>query len=232
MDMFAFGGWPLFIAYMLLVAYPGYALVRTFIRLDKFDGTFTAIAVAWIGYQVQSIISINQIGIAVWGWLLGGALIAYERATRSHVLLSASAEKKSKRTPSITTTHVDARVVPASFIAALIGLIIVLPPFISDIKWKSAMNAQSLPQIEASMNPGYFNPQNVNRYIMNIRLLEESNFKDLAYKYALEAVAWNPQSFESWRFLYFVSKSTPEDKELALAKMKKLDPLNPNVGAL
>jgi hypothetical protein len=232
MDMFAFGGWPLFIAYILLVSYSGYALIRNFVRLDKFDGTFTAIAVAWIGYQVQSIISINQIGIAVWGWLLGGALIAYERATRSHVLLSASAEKKSKRTPSITTTNVDARVIPTSFIAALIGLIIVLPPFISDIKWKSAMNAQSLPQIEASMNPGYFNPQNVNRYIMNIRLLEESNFKDLAYKYALEAVAWNPQSFESWRFLYFVSKSTPEDKELALEKMKKLDPLNPNVGAL
>ena len=229
MDMFAFGGWPLFIAYILLVAYSGYALIRTFIRLDEFDGTFTAIAVAWIGYQVQSIISINQIGIAIWGWLLGGVLIAYERATRSHVSSNLSAETKSKRPSSTTTKNADARVIPTSFMAALIGLIVVLPPFISDTKWKSAMNAQSLPQIEASMNPGYFNPQNVNRYVMNIRLLEESNFKDLAYKYALEAVAWNPKSFESWRFLYFVSKSTPEDKELAQAKMKELDPLNPNV---
>jgi hypothetical protein len=93
------------------------------------------------------------------------------------------------------------------------------------------MNAQSLSQIEASMNSSYFNPQNVNRYVMNIRLLEESNFKDLAYKYALEAVAWNPDSFDLWRYLYFVSNATPEDKELALAKMKELDPLNPNVTA-
>jgi hypothetical protein len=231
MDMFAFGGWPLFIAYMLLVAYPGYALVRTFIRLDKFDGTFTAIAVAWIGYQVQSIISINQIGKAIWGWLLGGILIAYERSTRSQVVIGKGAGTTSKSPSPFNPKNEDARVIPASFIAALIGLVIVLPPFVSDTKWKSAMNTQSLPQIEASMNSSYFNPQNVNRYVMNIRLLEESNFKDLAYKYALEAVAWNPESFDSWRYLYFVSKATPEDKELALAKMRELDPLNPNVTA-
>jgi hypothetical protein len=231
MDMFAFGGWPLFIAYILLVVYSGYALFRTFMRLDEFDGTFIAIAVAWIGYQVQSIISINQIGIAIWGWLLGGILIAYERSTRSQVALGASVVARSKGTSSINPKNEETRVILASFIAALIGLVIVLPPFVSDTKWKSAMNAQSLPQIEASMNSSYFNPQNVNRYVMNIRLLEESNFKDLAYKYALEAVAWNPESFDLWRFLYFVSKATPEDKELALAKMKELDPLNPNVTA-
>jgi hypothetical protein len=231
MDMFAFGGWPLFIAYILLVAYSGYALVRTFIRLNEFDGTFVAIAVAWVGYQVQSVISINQIGIAIWGWLLGGILIAYERATRGYVTEKINVEKKIEKSFQFAPKNADVRVIPASFIAALIGLVIVLPPFVSDTKWKSAMNAQSLPLIEASMNSSYFNPQNVNRYIMNIRLLEESNFKELAYRYALEAVAWNPESFESWRFLYFVSKSTPADKELALAKMKELDPLNPNVAA-
>lgn len=229
MDMFAFGGWPLLLAYILLTAYSAQALVRSFSRLDSFDGTFTAIAVAWIGYQVQSIISINQIGIAIWGWLLGGALIAYERATRSQAALGISGEKKNRKASPFTAKNADARVVPASFIAALIGLLIVLPPFTSDAKWKSAMNAKSLTQIESSMIPSYFNPQNVNRYIMNIRLLEEANFKDLAYKYALEAVAWNPESYESWRFLYFASKSTTTDKELALAKMKELDPLNPNV---
>ena len=231
MDMFAFGGWPLFVAYILLVAYSGNALVRTFIRLDKFDGTFSAIAVAWIGYQVQSIISINQIGLAIWGWLLGGILIAYERSTRSQVVLGIGVETKSKGPSPINSKNDDTRIIPASFIAALIGLVIALPPFVSDTKWKSAMNAQSLQQIEASMISSYFNPQNVNRYIQNIQLLEESNFNDLAYKYALKAVAWNPESFDSWRFLYFVSKATPEDRDLALAKMKELDPLNPDVTA-
>ena len=235
MDMFAFGGWPLFIAYIALVAYSGYALIRAFIRLEKFDGTFTAIAVAWIGYQVQSIISINQIGLAIWGWLLGGTLIAYERVTRVSKIKQGLDEenKKGKVVKSIArnSSGSDSRVLLASFVSALIGLIIALPPFVSDAKWKSAMSAQSLPQIEESMRPGYFNPQNINRYVMNIRLLEESKLPDLANKYALEAVAWNPESFDAWKFLYFISKSTPEDKEKALAKMKELDPLNPDVTA-
>jgi MFS family permease len=235
MDMFAFGGWPLFLTYLAFVGFTGYSLVGTFFRLEAFDGTFTAIAVAWIGYQVQSIISINQIGLAVWGWLLGGALIAYYRATRmgkSEKDLPGNTEKKrfavNKKN---TAKKSDSSYLLAAFAAGLVGLFLALPPFVSDSRWKSAMSEQSLPKIEESMQPSYFNPQNVNRYVMNVRLLEESQLPDLAYKYALEAVKWNPDSFESWRFLYFISKSTPEDKERAVAKMQELDPLNPDVTA-
>jgi hypothetical protein len=233
LDMFAFGGWPLFITYIALVIYSAYALVCTFLRLKSFDGTFTAIAVAWIGYQVQSFISINQIGLAIWGWLLGGALIAYELATRSSVSdmngTELTPKVKKEKLARKTTTSSDSRILLASFSFAIVGLIIALPPFTSDAKWKSAMNAQSLPKIEESMQSSYFNPINTNRYVSNIRLLEESNLSDLAHKYALEATEWNPETFDFWRILYFISKSTPEDKERALEKMKELDPHNPDV---
>ncbi len=229
MDMFAFGGWPLFIAYIAVVAYSSYALVRVFVRLKAFDGTFTAIAVAWIGYQVQSLISINQIGLAIWGWLLGGALIAYERFTRNQISADIGAKGKNERSPLSSLKSSDSRVLLSSFVFAFLGLIIALPPFVSDTNWKSAMTAQSLPQIEESMKPGYFNPLNTNRFTSNIRLLEESKLTDLAHKYALEATEWNPQVYDFWRILYFISESTPEDRERALAKMKELDPLNPDV---
>ncbi len=233
LDMFAFGGWPLLITYLALVVYSAYALVRTFLRLQSFDGTFTAIAVAWVGYQVQSLISINQIGLAIWGWLLGGVLIAYERATRQITNDSNESESsrrvKKENATRRTSNRSDSRILVTSFIFAIMGLIIALPPFTSDAKWKSALNAQSLPKIEESMDSSYFNPINTNRYVSNIRLLEESNLSDLAHKYALEATEWNPETFDFWRILYFISKSTPEDKERALAKMKELDPLNPDV---
>jgi hypothetical protein len=229
LDMFAFGGWPLFISYILLVVYSAYSLVRTFIRLKEFNGTFTAIAVAWIGYQVQSIISINQIGLAIWGWLLGGVLIAYERVTCKCEAPATGLEHNGSNLANKNQRSFDSRVLLSSTLASVVGLIIVLPPFVSDTRWKSAMTAQSLSEIEMSMKSTYFNPQNTNRYLMNIRLLEESGFTEISYKYALEAVTWNPESFESWRFLYFVSKSTSKDKKLALERMKKLDPLNPDV---
>lgn len=235
MDMFAFGGWPLLLAYTLLVGYSAIALFKTFIRQTKFDGTFTALAVAWIGYQVQSIISINQIGLAIWGWLLGGTLIAYEKFTRTNLLVEDDQRDGSKQIKSKNFSGrpgpTETRTIIASFLFGLIGLLIALPPFTSDTKWKSAMNAQSLPQIEESMNSNYFNPQNTNRYTTNIRLLEESKLFDLARQYTLEAIEWNPEVYDFWRILYFINKSTPEDKELALQKMKELDPLNPDVTA-
>ncbi len=233
MDMFAFGGWPLFASYIGLVIFSGYCMVRTFLMLREFDATFTSVAVAWIGYQVQSIISINQIGLAIWGWLLSGTLIAYWRVRRKsvkNVQISETSPKEKKGSSSFaSSTTGDSGILVATFVGALAGLIIALPPFVSDSNWKSAMSAQSLPQIEESMQPGYFNPQNVNRYLMNIQLLEQSNFNDLAYKYALEATEWNSKSFDTWKILYFLSKSTPEDKARAVAKMRELDPLNPDV---
>ncbi len=64
---------------------------------------------------------------------------------------------------------------------------------------------------------------------MNIQNLEQSNFQSLARKYALEAVAWNPEAYDLWRILFLISESTPEEKNLAIQNMKRLDPLNPDV---
>jgi O-antigen ligase len=39
----------------------------------------TTIFAAWIAYQAQSLISIDSLGVAYWGWFLGGVLIAMSR---------------------------------------------------------------------------------------------------------------------------------------------------------
>ncbi len=233
MDMFAFGGWPLLVAYVALVLLSAVALIRTFLRLKEYDGVFISISVAWIGYQVQSIISINQIGLAIWGWLLGGALIAYERITRPAYVSSLEpmdkAPQRKRKNLLANNKGAESKTLLASSACALVGLLIALPPLVADSKWKKALNGQSVAAIEATMKPGYFNIQSVNKYVTNIQLLEQNNLQDLAHKYALEAVAWNPQSYDLWRFLYFISKSTPGERELALSKMRELDPLNPDV---
>jgi hypothetical protein len=67
------------------------------------------------------------------------------------------------------------------------------------------------------------------KYASAVQLLESSKLNDLAYKYAKIAVEFNPDHFDSWKMLYFISQSSPEDKALALENMKRLDPNNPNV---
>jgi O-antigen ligase len=82
LDQLAYGGWPMLITYMAILIFVVISIVKVTIRSREYSFTFIGLATAWVCYQVQSIISINQIGLAIWGWLLGGALIAYERATR------------------------------------------------------------------------------------------------------------------------------------------------------
>ncbi len=229
LDIFAFGGWPLFVSYLLFVGLAGIALIKTIVRKKQFDLVLAILGSAWAGYQLQSIISINQIGLAVWGWLLGGALIGYERATRNKEQQSVSDDKLKRNTKKQKSDSSVPKDLVLAAGGAACGLLIALPPLSADIAWRSAQLSRSVESIEKTMSPGYFNPQNLNKYLMNIQLLEQSNLQDLSHKYALEAVKWNPDSFDLWRILFLIQKSTPDEKAMAVSNMKRLDPLNPDV---
>jgi tetratricopeptide (TPR) repeat protein len=40
---------------------------------------------AWLGFQAQSLISIDNLGISVWGWLLGGSILGLSFAQKEDV---------------------------------------------------------------------------------------------------------------------------------------------------
>ena len=230
LDMFAFGGWPLLLSYLAILALAAVAIVKVIIRKKEYNATFVALTTAWIGYQAQSVISINQIGLAIWGWVLSGAIIAFELSTRESVQISTDSSRR-KLGRSNQNSQESFRVMVATF-SGIVGLLLALPPLTADVKWRSAQLAQTAPGIEATMQPSFFNPQNSSKYLSNIQTLEASSLFDLSHKYALEAVKWNPESFELWKLLYLVKNSTPEERALALENMKRLDPLNPDVTSI
>jgi O-antigen ligase len=226
-DVLASGGWPLFIPYVVIVLLAFIAIVKVTLREKKYNPVFVAMTVAWVGYQLQSIISINQIGLAIWGWLFSGALIAYEVSTRN-VDAPVAHEKKRKVTSSRSTEQLFSPSLLAG-VGLVIGGLIACPPYTADNKWRDALSSSSVEQLEAALVPGYLNPANSNKYASAVDIFEKSQFPDQAYKYAKIAVEFNPNDFDSWKILYSISKSSPEEKENALANMKRLDPNNPNV---
>jgi hypothetical protein len=226
LDMFAFGGWPLFLSYMGIMGLGGWALFKSIMRSKEYDPLLVVLVVLWAGYQVQSIISINQIGLAIWGWVITGSAIAYERMNRKTLL------EKVEQTGRREKHREDSRYVKAILTATslgIIGLVAALPPLLADSKWRAAQVSRDLTSLQNTMKQSFFNPANTNKYLMNIQNLEQSNFQSLARKYALEAVAWNPEAYDLWRILFLISESTPEEKNLAIQNMKRLDPLNPDV---
>lgn len=232
-DVFAFGGWPLFIVYLGILALTVIAIIKVTIRVRKYDAVFVTLTTAWVCYQLQSIISINQIGLAVWGWLFGGALIAYEIATRPSKDEVSSDGVKGKQTSGRTAKAKSSETIFSSTlvagIGAVVGLLIACPPYSADAKWRSAISSQNVQKVEEALMPGYLNPQNSFKYSSAVQLFESSKLYDLAYKYAQIGVEFNPNYFDSWKLLHAISKSSPEDKALALENMKRLDPNNPNV---
>jgi tetratricopeptide (TPR) repeat protein len=75
-QFFATGGFFLGLAYLLL---NGYILKRAIYGIRNLTGSnrlyISGIFAAWVAFHAQSLISIDNIGISIWGWILGGVIV-------------------------------------------------------------------------------------------------------------------------------------------------------------
>jgi hypothetical protein len=219
-DIFSYGGFPVFLPYIFLLAAAAVAILRFIAREKRYDPIFAAISAGWLCYQAQAIISINQIGLAVWGWALTGLVIAYEKISRvssdENLKKPVAKQRKSLRDSSSSTYLVGV----AGF---AIGVSIALPPFIADSSWRTAIKEGNVDLIIASADKW---PQDSFR-MANIAIsLAQNKFDSQAADVARKAVAHNPDYFDSWKVLAGIPGSTPEEKIKAVAEMKRLDPRN------
>ena len=225
-DFFAYGGWPLLLTYVGLLALAAIAAIRVITRTRTYDAIFVAIFAAWACYITQAIISINQIGLAIWGWLLTGALVAYEYATRPGVAVVKPEVRKGVR-KSANSGVISPQLVAG--IGVVVGLLVAAPPLAADMKWRSALDSKDANKVIAALEPGYLSPSDSQRYAQAVQLFASSNLMDQAHDIALKGTEFNPDYFDAWKILYFLSNSTAEEKALALKNMKRLDPRNPDV---
>jgi hypothetical protein len=221
-DFLAYGGYPLFIAYLALIVMSLIAAIKLTLIQKDFNFVKVGLIVTWICYQVQSIISINQIGLAVWGWVTGGALIAYEFSTRvsqGEEVSRLVARKAIKNNPLISPQMLAG-------IGMVVGILIAIPPLSGDIKWREALKSQNADLVTAALTPTYMSPASSNLYINATQIFEQSDLPNLAYKYGKLNTEFNPDYFDAWRILYALKNSTPDDRKLAKENMIRLDPLN------
>ena len=87
-------------------------------------------------------------------------------------------------------------------------------------------------KVEATLQGSYLNPHSTYRYINTVGVFESNGLFELAHKYALIAVEYNPESFESWRNLSLLKLATQAEKDIAFQNMKRLDPFNQTIGKI
>lgn len=80
-QIFSTAGFFAGLAYVSILIYIFFVASRYIKRTsDQKKMIALALLSAWIGFQAQSFISIDNIGVSIWGWLLGGSLLGYIRS--------------------------------------------------------------------------------------------------------------------------------------------------------
>jgi O-antigen ligase len=223
LDISSYGGFPLVIVYLGLMALVAVSAVKVLKRQSSFNPTFAGLVGGWVAFQAQSIISINQIGLAIWGWVLSGAIIGYEintRSSQSNAVISKKGKTGGKAVQS------SAGSVIAVFIAFVVGLLVGMPPYVASAKYKSALESGNPTLIQSA---AYLWPVDYSRMIQVAGTLNENKLEAQGLEVALDAVKRFPDNYSVWSTLDSMKNASAEQKAQAQKEMKRLDPLNPNL---
>ena len=211
LDISSGGGFPLLIIYVFLIGLTIFSAIKVIRRSRKFDVIFASVLGAWVAYLAQSVISINQLGLAAWGWVLMGAIIGYEFNTREK-------DEAIRIKPFLSRLSIS--------LGLIIGLGAGIPLIAADATFRSSLQSGEALKIEASVRQW---PQSVTRMILVAQILRENNLPERSIVIAREAVTFNPMNFEAWKELSLQPNATEQERGEALATMKKLDPYNPKL---
>lgn len=229
-DIFAGIGFPGLLTYLVINGFVLFVSVKHLKSYKAFDGRFLTLFLCWAAYQLQSIVSINQIGLAVWGWLLGGLVIAYTRSHSSSNLIDPKNQSKpeaAKKSPKVQENQLlDASSSMKILGGALVGLLIALPPFVTDAKVRNYFSGKS-GQVETVFSLAKSWPVDNIRLNKIIVSLASNNQNEEARELAAFAALKFPNDYVSWWALDQLTRDGIPEKEFIRSKLHEIDPFNP-----
>ena len=160
--------------------------------------------------------------MALWGWVLSGLIIGYEINTRGGEVIE---DKKSGKTAT-KAVNTSAGTTLAVFIGLIIGVMVGMPPYLASAKYKGALETSN-PQV--IQEAAYIWPLDYSRMVQVAITLNENKLESQGLEVALDATKKFPDNYAVWAALDAMKSATVEQKAQALAQMKRLDPLNPNL---
>ena len=222
LDISSYGGFPLVLIYIALMVVVITSAIKVFKRSQSFNAGFVGLVSGWVSFQAQSIISINQIGLALWGWVLSGLIIGYEVNTRGGEVI----EDKNSGKKAMKAVNTSAGTPLAVFIGLIIGGVVGMPPYVASAKYKGALETSNPTVIQAA---AYIWPLDSSRMIQVSITLNENKLEVQGLAVAIDATESFPNNYGTWATLYTMKSASEQQKAEALAQMKRLDPLNPDL---
>ena len=228
LDFSSNGGFPLVIIYLALMVLVVISALRLLKRSNGFDPAVAGLIAVWIAYIAQSIISLNQLGLAVWGWIISGLIIGYEIKTRTKEEPQEvkAPVGKGRSAAKAVSEKVSAKSLVAMVVGGAVGLLVGLPPLLASAQFKSAFESSDAVIIEKAASRW---PDEAMRYGQVALVLQANKLDAQAQRVIDAALLKFPDEYGLWSVAAKLKTATPEQIAEANAQMKRLDPFNPNL---
>ena len=228
LDIASNGGFALLAIYLAITGLVIFSIVRIVGRNDGFDPLFAATVGAWVAYHVQSFVSINQLGLAIWGWVLSGLIIGYEINTRVKEIGREGPKKlkPSGKKSKTSAQELSSKAVLSLFMGVIAASLIASPLFLANARFHAAINANDLKAVEAAGNQF---PKDERRLYMLAGILRNAQQDIKAIVVLQDATKRYPDSFDLWTLWTTIPTASPSDIASAKAQLKRLDPFNPDL---
>jgi len=170
------------------------------------DANFITNFALWISFQIYSLVSINHIGIGIWGWIFAGIMyiLSQNQSSFNHQEQSIQHPSKSK-----------------FFVAIVIASIVSTPGIIESKNFEEIRDDNSIIRIiEYSKSYGYFSN---NLLYASYKL---KNLGDNESSIEINRILVNkfPNFYDGWNLLYYQISATPSERSLAAQEMARIDP--------
>jgi hypothetical protein len=211
--------------------------------LQNFDPFFAALLAIWVGFSAQLLISINQIGVAVWGWIATGLLIGYHNRNRQMTEGLNSIQPKAKKIKGYKSNLREATIRSEAVVSITIGLtlgsLMGLPTYIGEARYFTALSSGEVQSIEQA---AYFWPKNERHFLQVAITLRDNkqntisanpkidpnsipDYSNLGLGVARDALKYFPDSISAWQLLRSFPGITAQEDELSKRKLARLDPI-------
>jgi O-antigen ligase len=206
---------------------------------------------AWITYEAQSFISIDNIGIAIWGWVLGGIVVGLSVVEQSdaqagkagknvnEATLQSSKKIKNGKKRQVNLARKNESILQpvVSGLASTIALAIVVPLFLADSQAKYAPlytkpNASNIDVYRVAVNKsltyGFIDPYN--KLLVATSLASAGEISQ-SIKYSQELIATDPRNYDALNLLATIYEQTKKEAQAVplRRKMMELDPYNQKI---
>jgi O-antigen ligase len=225
LDIASNGGFPLIVVYLAVLTLVLVSIVKVVRRSKEFNVFFATAAGAWIAYQAQSIISINAIGLAIWGWILSGLIIGYEINTRNQNEDSPVNSNKIKRNyKNQKSETLSSATLVSLFTTSVIAALLALPPYIAANNFYRALKSGSALEVQQS---AYLKPFDRVRFTFVASNLAQNNLNEEALNVIRDAAKHFPNSFDVWSIYAKLPNASVDEIIKARNELRRLDPHNP-----